>query len=979
MKNFKPYFITVVTVCAVAALKLALAYFFAIESPILLFFTAVVVSAWLGGAFQGFLATVLTLSFIISIFVPADQDAWDRVWLIRYLFYFVDCSFIVFLCSQLTNQKNKLRYAFEEISQAESSLRVSEERMRRIFDSNMMGILFSQNDGTLLKANDYFLNLIGYTREEVEGGRLNWKQITAPEFMPQSEKALRDSLSTGVSDSFEKEYIRKDGQRISVSIRAAKVTDTESVAFIMDISNRKKNEAELAQSNNLLEDRVSERTLQLTLAAERLRESQIFLDSVIENIPNMIFVKEATDLRFVRFNKAGSELLGRPASALIGKNDYDFFPREEADFFTSKDRDVLTSKKSLEIFEETLSTPQGIRFLHTKKIPILDKHGDPQYLLGISEDITEKKALEQQKIDFMQAQVARSEAEKSAGRLEFLAEASVNLSTSLDIYFMLNAFSRTVTKNFADACLVDFYDDSDGTVERIMTTYRDEARQPDADDWSRKNKLDDEETKDAIAKVIKGGQGKVFNGLEGDSVLQTVKDVELSQQLMKNGKTSMIVVPLIYHGKVFGTLTMISTNPGRSYNEFDLSLAQDLARRASLAIENARLFGKANEASRAKSAFLANISHEIRTPLGAMLGFAELALDSKNTSPEEKSGYLATIIRNGQQLLHIVDEVLDLSKAESDQILVEKISFSLPKLLEDVSSLLTVKAQEKNLQLSITPVGKLPDRVTTDPLRLRQILINIVGNAIKFTEQGSVDVTVCVQSAKKKSLLEFVVKDSGIGISDEQAPRLFQPFVQADSSMTRKYGGTGLGLFLARKLAKLLGGDVVLRKSDLLKGSEFVITVDITGDVALKRSEVPVSGKKTGDSGAEPVPVAKPSEGRVLIVDDSEDNRVMMAAYLEKSSFTFDMAENGLEGVEKALQQNYDMVLMDIQMPKMDGFEAIKYLREKNYDGPVVAVTAHAMKGYRERCLSNGFDDYLCKPLSWTALKDVLNKFTVQQ
>jgi two-component system, sensor histidine kinase len=863
MKSLKPYILTTAMVALIVMIKLSLAHFLDISSPILLFFTAVTFSAWFGGGKQGLFASFLTLLCIHLYFVPhsPDTNSLGRLWLLRSLFYFVDCSIIVFICSQLQNQKNKVRVAFDEISKAEG---------------------------------------------------------------------------------------------------------------------------DLARVNNSLEERVAERTLQLSdlvsdseKAAERLRESQIFLDSVIENIPNMIFVKDAKDLRFVRFNKAGQTLIGQTAENLIGKNDFDLFSKEEAEFFTSKDRSVLEGKEMLDVFEEPISTPMGLRFLHTKKIPILDKHGEPQYLLGISEDITDKKALEQQRIDFMQAQVARSEAEKSAGRLEFLAEASVNLSKSLDIYFMLTAFSQTITKNIADACLIDFYDESDKCIERIITTYQSHSKRPTMDDWSRKNILEANDGKDVISSVISDGQPKTINGIDDDVLIQTVKDVELCKELSKNGGASLLVVPLIYHGKIFGTLSLICANPGRAYNDLDLSLAQDLARRASFAIENARLFGKANEASLAKSAFLANISHEIRTPLGAMLGFAELALDSKNTTMAEQVEYLKTIIRNGQQLLHIVDEVLDLSKVESDQILVEKISFSIRDLVDDVKSLLAVKAKEKNIRFSVRLLGDVPDRITTDPLRLRQILVNIIGNAIKFTEHGHVDVAIDIRFDNNEHFLRFLVKDTGIGISEEQSSRLFQPFVQADSSMTRKYGGTGLGLFLSRKLARLLGGDLVLRSSELLKGSEFEVTIKITGDLLFKRDPELTAPLNPVDPTQTPTDV-QPTEGRVLIVDDSEDNRVMMAAYLERSNYNFDMAENGIQGVEMAMEQMYDMILMDIQMPKMDGFEAVKYLRDKDYKGAVVAVTAHAMKGYRERCLSSGFDDYLCKPLSFSALSEVLNKFSVQ-
>ncbi len=433
-----------------------------------------------------------------------------------------------------------------------------------------------------------------------------------------------------------------------------------------------------------------------------------------------------------------------------------------------------------------------------------------------------------------------------------------------------------------------------------------------------------------------------------------------------------MMVPLGYHGKVFGALSFIACETAQKYDDFDLSIAQDLAKRASLAIENARLYTKASEASRAKSAFLANISHEIRTPLGAMLGFAELVLDEKNLNAQQEA-YIATIARNGRQLLRLVDEILDLSKVESDRIQIEQLSFSLPALLNEVGALLKVKTDEKGLGLTVEGVNFLPERVKTDPLRLRQILFNVIGNAIKFTEKGSILVSARFKSegnSSHKGALEIMVSDTGIGMSEESMGNIFQPFVQADGTMTRKYGGTGLGLFLSRKLARLLGGDVILRRSALNQGSEFQINIAVDRDSAkLSRSEAKpkLTSVKAAHSGGPQI--------KVLLVDDSPDNRSLISAFLSKPGIEVDLAENGVTGVDKALHNQYDVVLMDIQMPEMDGFEAVRVLNQKGYRVPVVALTAHAMKGDRERCLRAGFNDYLCKPVNRQSLMDMLHRY----
>jgi CheY-like chemotaxis protein len=318
-----------------------------------------------------------------------------------------------------------------------------------------------------------------------------------------------------------------------------------------------------------------------------------------------------------------------------------------------------------------------------------------------------------------------------------------------------------------------------------------------------------------------------------------------------------------------------------------------------------------------------------------------------------------------------VDEVLDISKVESERLYFEQMPFSLVNLMDDVTTLLRRLAAQKNLTFNINTSGLKPGRIISDPTRLRQILINVIGNAIKFTAKGSINVEVNLREVPNlsptKLMLEIVVRDTGIGISPAQAAQLFQPFTQADSSMARRFGGTGLGLFLSRKMARLLGGDLVLRRSEPSQGSEFVLTI-LVEPQAVAPTEVQVKEAEAA--------TAKKSDlsGKVLVVDDSIDNREWMQYACEHLGLTIDTAESGEEGVKKALRNGYDAILMDIQMPEMDGFAAVRALQLSQYKGPVIAVTAHAMKGDRENCLNKGFDDYLCKPLSRQSLEDCLRK-----
>jgi signal transduction histidine kinase len=377
----------------------------------------------------------------------------------------------------------------------------------------------------------------------------------------------------------------------------------------------------------------------------------------------------------------------------------------------------------------------------------------------------------------------------------------------------------------------------------------------------------------------------------------------------------------------------------------------------------------ADAANLAKSRFLANMSHEIRTPLGAILGFAELIQDADSTE-EERAGCVDTILRNGVHLTRIVDDILDIAKVESEKLQVEKLRFSLKELMSDVTSLMALRAREKGLILKVHFEGTLPSSIESDPTRLRQILVNVIGNAVKFTERGYVDIVVrskAVGIMNSANVIEFLVRDTGIGLSADQASHLFNPFVQADSSTNRRFGGTGLGLYLSRKLAQALGGDLTLTESRLGSGSSFLISIHaglIGDETKTQPSQDSIDGFSL---------LGK----RLLVVDDSEDNRTLMCRLLKRFGANVDSAADGQMGLEKSLLNSYDCILMDIQMPIMDGFEAIREIRKSGLKTPVIALTAHAMKSDQNDCLKAGFNAHVGKPVDRTRLIQVLNRFVI--
>jgi signal transduction histidine kinase/CheY-like chemotaxis protein len=381
----------------------------------------------------------------------------------------------------------------------------------------------------------------------------------------------------------------------------------------------------------------------------------------------------------------------------------------------------------------------------------------------------------------------------------------------------------------------------------------------------------------------------------------------------------------------------------------------------------------AEAASRAKSNFLANMSHEIRTPMTAILGFSDLLLSGTGWDKEQRE-FLEAIRRNGQALLELINDILDLSKIEAGKMNVKRIDCTVDQVLDELLSAVSVRAREKGLALEVKYDGPVPERIHTDPRRLRQILINLVGNAIKFTDHGSVRIGVAlVPHVNGNRLLQFAVSDTGIGIRRDKINTLFRPFVQADSSTTRRFGGTGLGLAISRRLAVSLGGDVNV-ESEPGRGSTFRVTVD----PGLLQGVRLVETRQPRESPAPCMAIdGPPLSGRVLLAEDTPDLQRLTGYLLRRWGLMVDVADNGREACVLALrsleeERPYGLILMDMQMPEMDGYEATRALRERGWRWPIVALTAHAMVGDLEKCLAEGCDAYLNKPLDRFRLRELL-------
>ncbi len=365
---------------------------------------------------------------------------------------------------------------------------------------------------------------------------------------------------------------------------------------------------------------------------------------------------------------------------------------------------------------------------------------------------------------------------------------------------------------------------------------------------------------------------------------------------------------------------------------------------------------------RAKSDFLANMSHELRTPLGIVLGMTDL-LSKDDVAPEDRARSWEIVKRNGRQLLRLIDDILDVSKVDAKSLTIEGVDFSLNDLTSSIVEDFTPRARENGIEIKFVRDAGSRDLINSDPVRVRQVVSNLVGNAVKFTHQGVVTVR---HHSSPGDLVRLTVSDTGIGLDENQRAKLFTAFSQGDETHSRRYGGTGLGLSLSRKLAQLLGGDVVLLESRPGEGSVFEFTFRPNPSTAAFDARV-VETRARSEHGI-------PKGTRILLAEDSADNVALIETYLKRSGAQVSIASNGIVALELVEKGRFDLILMDIQMPDMDGYEATRIMRERGVTTPIVALTAHALDEHRSRALSGGFSDYLTKPIPRDALIETIER-----
>ena len=393
----------------------------------------------------------------------------------------------------------------------------------------------------------------------------------------------------------------------------------------------------------------------------------------------------------------------------------------------------------------------------------------------------------------------------------------------------------------------------------------------------------------------------------------------------------------------------------------------------SQALELCQARDEAYAAVQTKSRFLANVSHELRTPLTAILGFSENMLDS-DTLDKANNTSIQTIVRNGNHLLHLINELLDLSKIEADKFHVQSIDFSIMHLLQDVEQLMSQQAEDKGLEFKVNYAWPLPITIKNDPFRIKQILLNLCSNAIKFTQHGYVHINIRCQRNEEQIYIEVI--DTGIGIAKEHHKHIFDAFGQADINTALQYGGTGLGLSLSKRLAELMGGTIEL-SSEPGKGSRFIVTLP-TGGALSNIKFVSEMGQHSLSHTVEGKPNYTLLKGHVLVSEDTKDTQLLLSSLLNKFGLKTTVVGNGQQALDMLAHDEFDLILLDIQMPVLDGLQTMQRLQELGYKKPVIALTANTLDEDQKICQEAGFTDYITKPIRFRIFNKILSKYLQQ-
>ncbi|MDQ1557933.1 MAG: hypothetical protein QOD32_993 [Pyrinomonadaceae bacterium] len=757
--------------------------------------------------------------------------------------------------------------------------------------------------------SDYVETLLGYTVEDWLATPNFWLSIVHPDDRERAARTATETFESGRVGTNEFRWMTKDGRAVwmeahSVAIRDADGRPAGMRGVTMDITQRKRAEEELR------------------------RWEQIF-----QHAGWGVALGDPVTGTLEAINPAFARMHGYTVEEMRGTPLADTFAPEEQTRLAEHVRAV--NEKGHHVYESIHVRRDGTRFPVLSDVTAFrDERGEVLYRAANIQDITERKRAEE------------------AAR--FLGDATTMLASSLDYGLTLESVARLAVPYVADFCLVHMLED-DGSIRRMIVAHQDPAREAAWREMQRRFPLD-LNTPHTISKVLRTGRPEMFSEISDELWQAVIRDPEEIRMLREFDIKAAMIMPLAARGRTIGSLTFISSESARRYGTDDLALAGELARRAALAIDNARLYRRAQEANRAKDEFLATLSHELRTPLTPIIGWVHMMTGGQLDDADIKHG-LAVIGKNSQSLSHLINDLLDMSAILSGKMRIDTLPVSLRAVVGEAIETVRPRAAERNIQIELAPAlaeGAEDTLVSGDRTRLVQVFWNLLTNAVKFSPAGS-RVRVACELAGEAAHVR--VEDEGEGITAEFLPYVFDRFRQQDMSTTKTHGGLGIGLALVKSFVEAHGGAVVATSAGEGRGSQFTVSLPLA-----PQAQPPAVAVKP-DAAEELCEVA--GACHVLIIEDAPDTLEMLRVTFEVRGFRTSVCATPEEALSIAASEHFDIIISDIGLPNIDGYELLKLLRDRTprlREVPALALTGYAAQKDVDAALSAGFDAHLAKP-----------------